>query len=495
MKKNEIKKKKNRYRQPFAFVIFFCFQFMVFSGASAAFDNASSRRLSTGQTPFIPEKLAEDLQGGSPREVLILFDETVIRQEIRAMGKNPKERLAMRAGRFRSLKEEVLTRLPMNDAILMRDYSHLPMSSARIHGISGLNWLRARPDILAIYENSPIYYDLNESLPFINQPEVAESSFTGEGAAVAVIDTGVLYTNVAFGSCTAPGLPESCRVAASIDIAPDDGQLDPQGHGTNVSAIVAGVAPGADLVVLDIFDGSSSTADLLLGAINWVLVNHSTYNIKTVNLSLGDGSLNSTPCDKWWKNPYLIAIEDLRDIGITVVASSGNDGYTDGIGQPACTPGVISVGAVYDADVGSRAWSVCTDTTTTADQVTCFSNSAYFLSSLAPGVLITAGGYIASGTSQACPHMAGATAVLAAAQPLFSPDDIAERLITTGVPVIDYRTGYEFPRLDLAAALSPEIEAVAMQPAEEDVPFLPVWAFFALGSAVMYAGIRKQPSP
>jgi subtilisin family serine protease len=231
----------------------------------------------------------------------------------------------------------------------------------------------------------------------------------------------------------------------------------------------------------------------LLDAIDWVLANHSTYNIQTVNLSLGDSGLFTTPCSKVALNPFLLPITDLRDIGITVVASSGNNGYVNGVSMPACTPGVISVGAVYDADVGSRTWSACSDAASAADQVTCFSNSAYFLSTLAPGALITAGGYNATGTSQAGPHVAGAAAVLAAAQPLFSPDEIANRLTSTGVTVIDGRNGLQLPRLDLAAALAPEMEESAV--ASEDVPFLPPWALFALGFTVVLIGLRKQRGP
>ena len=59
-------------------------------------------------------------------------------------------------------------------------------------------------------------------------------------------------------------------------------------------------------------------------------------------------------------------VNDLREAGVAVVASAGNEGYIDGISRPACTTGVLSVGAVYDANVCSRAWSVCTDATTAA---------------------------------------------------------------------------------------------------------------------------------
>ena len=37
--------------------------------------------------------------------------------------------------------------------------------------------------------------------------------------------------------------------------------------------------------------------------------------------------------------------------GITIFASSGNDGYCDSMGWPACISYVNSVGAVYDANI------------------------------------------------------------------------------------------------------------------------------------------------
>jgi subtilisin family serine protease len=469
-----------------------CLQVMILPPAlRAAVDFSDLGSESMESRPWVPQALADDLQQGLSREVLLLFDDTAIRREIGDMGINPEERLVLRADRYPLLKADVLSRLAATDGSLIRDYSYLPISFVKLQGQGGLDWLRSNPEILAVYENGPMYADLTQSLPFIGQPEVAAASFTGQGTTVAVIDTGVKYTKDEFGPCTAPGIPDGCRVVASVDIAADDGLLDDNGHGTNVSAIVAGVAPGAKLTVLDIFDGSSSSDALVLGGLNWVLANYAIYGIRAVNMSLGNGIRYTSPCDKWSSNPYLLPIADLREVGIVVVASAGNNAYLDGITLPACTAGVLSVGAVYDANVGTRNWSVCTDATTGADQVACFSNSASFLSTLAPGGLITAGGYTMSGTSQAAPHITGAATVLAAAEPLFTADDIGGRLTSTGVAVIDHRNGLQFPRLDLAAALAPEIEAAAAVGEEEEVPFLPGWALLTLGAGLVLSGIRK----
>jgi hypothetical protein len=110
------------------------------------------------------------------------------------------------------------------------------------------------------------------------------------------------------------------------------------------------------------------------------------------------------------------------------------------------------VGAVYAANYGGISYSNCVDPTTAADRVTCFSNSASFLSLLAPGALITAGGYTMAGTSQATPHVSGAIAVLRAAFPGDTANQALARLRTTGTPLTDPRNGVTTPRINLAAA-------------------------------------------
>ena len=146
-----------------------------------------------------------------------------------------------------------------------------------------------------------------------------------------------------------------------------------------------------------------------------------------------------------------------------MVAAAGNDAYTNGLNKPACTPGVISVGAVYDSDLSNQGYpngvnwgnNLCTDSTTAADQITCFSDSASFLTMLAPGAMVTAAGITDGGTSQAAPFVAGATAVLRAAFPQETLAQIQTRIISSGKPITDPRNGVTTPRLNLLAAVAP----------------------------------------
>jgi len=123
------------------------------------------------------------------------------------------------------------------------------------------------------------------------------------------------------------------------------------------------------------------------------------------------------------------------------------------MGTPACTPGAISVGAVYDANLGGLNWGICTDFTTVADKITCFSNSDDYLTLLAPGALISAAGFTFGGTSQATPHVSAAVAMLRAAYPGDTLDQTVGRMTGTGVPITDSRNGVITPRLDLLGAV------------------------------------------
>ncbi len=335
------------------------------------------------------------------------------------------------------------------ELVLDRDWSELPLVQVRATTLEAAFAVLERDEAAAAYEVE--HYELTDaqSFPLIEQPAAAAAGKTGTGTTVAVLDTGADYTRAELGSCSSPGVPAGCKVAFAKDFAPTDNTLDDNGHGTNVSGIVVGVAPGTKVLALDVFNGASASSTHIISAINWVIANKATYNIASMNLSLGGGS-STTTCAA---DAMGIALGVARSAGIAPVVASGNSATTNAISSPACAPAAISVGAVYDANVGGLSFSTCSDPTTAADRVTCFSNSASFLTVLAPGAMITAAGYTMAGTSQAAPHVAGAFAVLHSAFPAESVDQQLVRLTSTGAPVLDPRNGITKPRINLVAAL------------------------------------------
>lgn len=414
----------------------------------------------SGGPVTMPAGIVDRLTAGQPQDLIVEFDDTAIEKNVAALraksGQGPDggAMLALRTAGYGRLKQQVLAALPTGEFETLIDYDHLPMAFLRVHSLRALEILSRHGLVRAVYPNGTKFPIAGENLTLINQPAVAAAGKIGTGTTAVVIDSGVDYTRSAFGSCTAPGVPVGCKVNYYKNIADSSTALDSNGHGTNVSGIVMAVAPDTRIAMINVFGATSSTSDaLIIQAIDWAISNQSTYHISAINLSLGDGTKNTSPCIT--SNPFVTPVNNAKAAGIITVAASGNDGYTNALTNPACTPNVVSVGAVYDANVGGLAYANCTDATTAADQITCFSDSANFLSLLAPGALITAAGYTMAGTSQAAPHVTGAVAVLRAAFPAETLSETIARMTGGGVPLTDPRNGITTPRLNLWAAVLP----------------------------------------
>jgi serine protease AprX len=125
-------------------------------------------------------------------------------------------------------------------------------------------------------------------------------------------------------------------------------------HGTMTSVVCAGdghlsnglykgIACEASLVLLKVMDsnGKISTANISK-ALDWVLKNHKKYDIRIINMSLGDDASGS------WKNSRVdMLAEKLIANGINIVAAAGNDDRAS-IKPPASSPNVITVGGWDD---------------------------------------------------------------------------------------------------------------------------------------------------
>ena len=85
----------------------------------------------------------------------------------------------------------------------------------------------------------------------------------------------------------------------------------------------------------------------VLSALDWLISNKGTYNIRVVNMSLGTAAINSYKND-----PICNAVRKLVDSGVMVVAAAGNNGK-DANGQkiygaihcPGNEPSAVTVGA------------------------------------------------------------------------------------------------------------------------------------------------------
>jgi subtilisin family serine protease len=372
-------------------------------------------------------------------------------------------------------QDAILSDLSSRDFRLKRRYQTIPALAGEVSE-AGLQRLVALPGVLRVDLDEGGTGSLAEVLPLIHADEVQALGFRGQGVTVAILDSGVdtdhpdlgddLDGQVCFcstlsgeGGCCPNGLAFQTGAGA----AEDD-----HGHGSNVAGIVTsngivshvGVAPKAKIVAIKVIDRNNRfccSSDVVAG-LDWILSNRPDVDI--VNMSLGTSALFSGDCDRAtaFTRAFASAINALRNKGVTTFASAGNNASGAQMTAPACVANTVSVGAVWDSNVGAVTVLGCRDSTTAADRVTCFSNSDSSTDLFAPGAPTTSDwlfGGISTffGTSQASPASAACAADLLQAHPGLTPSQIETTLKATGVAVTDAKNGLVFPRVDCRAAL------------------------------------------
>jgi len=299
----------------------------------------------------------------------------------------------------------------------------------------------------------------------------------GTGMTVAVIDTGVDYNNPALGGGFGPG----AKVIAGYDFAtntPDPLATDSQ-HGTAVAGLIGsddpnnlGVAPGVKIVALRV-TGSDNTASLssIASALQWVINNHSQYNITVVNMSLSDGgnyAHNWFAQDGGAGEQITNLIGQLQTLNIPVVSATGNS-FTgqQGEGFTAIVAGVISVTATDTSD------HLLPD----AQRLGAVTGMGTMTDLAAPGEGIVAptgdSGYSGvEGTSFATPLVTGAVVLLqqiyqARFGTLPTVNQVTQWLEQGSDPIYDPVTGLTIGRLDIpkAAGLIPPVTSSPVPPA------------------------------
>ena len=224
---------------------------------------------------------------------------------------------------------------------------------------------------------------------------------------VAVLDTGVA-AHAELATALVGGRNFTDSPGGPLDTT------DRQGHGTHVAgtvgadagSVVEGVAAGVRVMPVKVLsDTGSGWTHWAANGIIWAADN----GADVINMSLGGPRASSVQAE---------AVAYASSKGVTVIAAAGNDGVSTPF-YPAADPGVIGVAAVDQHRARAS-----------------FSNYGSYIDVAAPGVNISStypGNRYAgmSGTSMASPHVAGVVALMVAAAPAITPDEVRQALTSS----------------------------------------------------------------
>lgn len=351
---------------------------------------------------------------------------------------------------------------------LERRFETIPALALTIDA-EGLRALEASSDIAAVSLDPGGEGQLVQSLPLAEIDQVQDLGFRGAGRKLAVIDSGVRLDHQSFAGRIV-GQACFCTTCCPNGQATQIGAgsaADNNGHGTNVTgiaaggtgagAVPAGAASQTQIVAIKSLaaDGSFSGMSDIVAALDWLRVNHP--DTAAVNLSLGSFQLFPGHCDtsEAWTQTLAIAVNGLVNQSTSVVACTANQGSSSQIAAPACITNAVAVGAVWDSNVGSATVLGCTDATTAADKMTCFTNISPVMDVVAPGAWVTAAGMGSptgtstyAGTSMATPMVAGCLTQLREAFPRLSRAQLEAAVMASPTRVTRSPLTQTWPRLD-----------------------------------------------
>lgn len=241
----------------------------------------------------------------------------------------------------------------------------------------------------------------------------------GDDIIVAVLDTGVDYNH--------PDIKDNMWVDVNghfgVDFSDNDNDpMDYHGHGTHVAGTIAavrnnaigivGVAPKVKIMALKIFPKANNS--VIVQALKYAVDN----GARVLNNSWGPRSRRPQEA------VLEAAIDYVHSKGAICVFAAGNENDETKYYFPANYTKTISVGATDDQD-----------------KKAIFSNYGQGTDISAPGVDIlslfsgTSGYTLKNGTSMACPHVAGAIALLLSKHPGLTYDQVKDRLLKAADPI------------------------------------------------------------
>ena len=317
-----------------------------------------------------------------------------------------------------------------------------------------------------------------------------ELGYTGKDIVVAVLDTGVDDNHDDLKGKFVAGYDCSGNYGVAWATNPDD----KNGHGTHCAGVImgtgdpddeladrehVGIAPDAKLVDVKVLtDIGGNLGDHLIMGMEWCIENREQFDIKVLSISVGNkvGGDDGT-------NANARTADAAVDAGLVVVAAAGNEGpYNDGFSSVAASDKAITVGAVDDGGTVSRDDDVIAEYSNRGPRRS--DNDDDVLEELKPDVVAPGTDIMAcmysprpvgfvtgyqqmTGTSMACPHVAGIAALMLEAKPEINASQIKQilRMTADGKGTaydtsIDekYSKEYGFGEVDVYEALRESLE-------------------------------------
>lgn len=247
--------------------------------------------------------------------------------------------------------------------------------------------------------------------------DVVSSTRTGRGVRVAILDTGIDLQHPDF----------SGRPMVSQSFVQGESVQDGQSHGTHCAGTALGPAkPGsaprygvaweAEVYIAKVLSNRGRGSDgSVLAAINWAVTN----KCRIVSMSLGSAAQPGAQ----YSQVYETAAQRAIASNTLLVAAAGNEsrraqGQINPVGRPADCPSVMAVGAI-DATMQVAPFST-RGTSGPGGGIDLVGPGVNVYSTLPSPTLYG----VKSGTSMACPHVAGIAALVAEANPQASARDI-----------------------------------------------------------------------
>ncbi|KAJ8280213.1 hypothetical protein GJAV_G00051900 [Gymnothorax javanicus] len=283
-----------------------------------------------------------------------------------------------------------------------------------------VNYVANLPDVKYVEANAMAYINqcYSDNNAIWNLKRVSGRNSTSDrysfstgantNVAVYILDTGIRISHVDFEG----------RAYDGANFVSGEGFEDEHGHGTHCAGTAVGkdygVAKNVAVVNVKVLSryGFGSYAQIISG-VNWAAAD----NVKARVLSMSLGGRRNMALNE--------AIDAATGTGALVVVAAGNDNDDACDYSPASAPTAFTVGSTDSSD--SRSY---------------FSNWGTCVNNFAPGSAITSAWYTSdtatdtlSGTSMACPHVAGLAArYLAEINDDATPQMVSDWIVRSGTP-------------------------------------------------------------